>query len=181
MKHVLAALIIGLGGMAQADGSIWDGPYIGAAFNQGSGDQEYCPCPGPTYTLTGDMAGLFAGYNLSSGALVYGAEIEASFGSIYEDGFPGYEFTNMIDLKGRVGYDLGTALVYGTLGYSTADWSEKGTHSSTSGMLYGIGVDFRIGQRSALGIEMSSRDMTNATEDFTATVDTLSFRAAMGF
>lgn len=182
MRLVVVGLLVGLAGMAHAEGSIWDGPYVGAAIGQGSGVQEYCPCPGGTvYTLEGGMSGLIAGYNLSSGALVYGAELGASFGSIYEIGFPGYEFTNMIDVKGRVGYDLGSALVYGTLGYSSADWSEKGAHSTASGFLYGVGVDVRIGERYLLGVELLSREMSNSVEDFNATVETVTVRAAMGF
>jgi len=182
MKYLLASVVIAASGAAWADGAAWEGAYAGATFNQGGGGQEYCPCVGTVeYDLVGDMAGIFGGYNMSSGSLVYGAEVAASFGAITEDGFPDYQFTNIVDLKGRVGYDLGTAMVYGTLGYSTADWDQSGTHSSSSGMLLGFGVDVMVGSNVIIGVEMVSRDLHNATEDFDATLETLTLRAGYSF
>jgi outer membrane immunogenic protein len=129
---------------------------------------------------------LVGGYNLSSGPFVYGAEIAFLSGSVYEedlngvDTYPDYEFTQFVDLKGRLGYATGDFLVYGALGYSFADWSESGADYDAEGWLAGVGVDYAVGGKYFVGAEYVMRDL-HANYPFDATVNTFSVRAGIRF
>ncbi len=135
-------------------GQDWSGFYAGLSAGKASGDMQYFNngAPDTREDIDGSRAGLFAGYNVQSGALVYGGELAWSTGDV--EFAPGYGFTDFLDVKGRLGYATGTVLVYGTLGYTTGNWEEEGFPALTSdGLAYGLGMDVRVSDRFFVGGE----------------------------
>ena len=99
---------------------------------------------------------------MQRGALVYGGEL--AFGSAQDTvvtGFLTSQVTDMIDLKGRVGYASGDFLIYGVLGYTMSEFSENTTISGgewdIGGINYGIGVDYAISDNFVIGAEYLTR------------------------
>ncbi|MBL4808078.1 MAG: hypothetical protein JKY31_12460 [Rhodobacteraceae bacterium] len=60
------------------------------------------------------------------------------FGSVYNPtpGYNVYNDNNILDLKARVGYDVGPAFLYGFTGYSTAKWTNFYTEHTAAGIEY---------------------------------------------
>lgn len=146
----------------------WSGFYLGAAVSAETGDFQYEEFDAPVGLLlntSGTMYGAFAGYNFQRGNIVFGAEVSYSAGSIAIEGFPAFEFTNLIDLNGRVGFAAGRALIYATAGATLGDWVEgiQGTYA-VSGYNYGAGVDFMLTDRIFLGVEYLVRDLSGSYE-----------------
>ena len=169
--------------------SAWDGADVGITLSANVGDQDYCPCDNNSgiYGMTGNTGGLFAGYNYNAGSFVLGGEIAVTAGTVYEesvssdDVYEEYDFEQFIDIKGRAGYDLGQVMAYGVLGYSIAEWSQDGVKSDSTGILFGAGVDYAITDQFIVGAELVSRSLTNDTEDFEATINSLSLRGSYKF
>ena len=148
-------------------GSAWEGVYVGGFAAYETGEQNYFS--GGTFSngpwgLEGIAYGAFAGINFQSGSLVYGAEAAYSIGEINSD-VPstfGANYSSFVDIKARAGYSIGDALVYGTLGGSLGYWEDRtgppDTASST-GINYGLGVDYLINDRMFVGAEYMVRDL----------------------
>lgn len=138
----------------------WSGFYAGGTVAYGGGDMEYRN-PGASWVIEDETGfGAFAGYNWQRGSLVYGAEL----GVLQYDGFPGgfssESFDMMIDLKGRVGFAAGRALVYGFVGYTMGGYDIPGSGSwDVDGMNYGVGVDVAVYERMFVGVEYMVRDL----------------------
>lgn len=185
MFRISMIAIVGALGLSAAPaqaGSDWTGFYAGAVASAGSGDQTYSNSA--TYDLTGDAFGLFAGYNYQNGNLVFGGELSVQRGSIYEDGFPSFEFDRLVDLKLRLGYAAQNVLFYGALGFADANWIQgPGDEHSADGALFGAGVEFKFADRYFVGLEYLTRDVEapNAGVGFEANLNTLSLRVGMGF
>jgi outer membrane immunogenic protein len=156
-----AALMAGSAGLAQAqDVGGWYGG-LGIGSNGGDfialGNDEYSFDGGP-------RASLFAGYNVVSGNLIYGAEVALSGNakSSDEDAFYAGHISNLIDLKGRVGTMVGNTMLYGSLGYSVGDvnleWNGE-TGGDASGFNFGAGFETAIGEKMFIGGEIISRNM----------------------
>jgi len=148
----------------------WDGAYGGVTLGWAASENNYnfndTYDEGP-YKLEGSVAGLFAGYNVQPGALVYGVEISANFGDVrgLPSGYDNQEYDSIIDLKGRVGYPSGPALFYAALGYSSSRFAEDGRPNETLGGLgFGIGVDYKIGSRYFIGAEYYWRDQSGSLD-----------------
>jgi opacity protein-like surface antigen len=182
-----ATLSFGLASQGSAqDASGWQGPYAGIAGAFGNGFQDFTG--GLNYDLEGQMLGVVLGYNLApNGPWVFGGEAAVSSGSIYEaqiggsETYPEFEFTRMLDLKARAGYSFGTALVYGSLGYSLATYSNDGDKSNIGGLLYGLGADYLVSDRVFLGAEYVKRRADDASLGFDADLDTFSLRMGLKF
>ncbi|MDP3265086.1 MAG: outer membrane beta-barrel protein [Tabrizicola sp.] len=172
----------------------WSGFYGGLSYGKATGETNYYDAPGSfsngPWDVEGNLPGLFAGYNIQNGNLVYGAELNAMFGDVRgtPSGFEEQQYEDVIDLKARLGYAVGSALFYGALGYSTSQFAEDGEPlQSMSGLGYGVGVDFAIAGRYSIGAEYYSRDL-NGTLDYAPTFelddsgfDTLTVRFGMQF
>lgn len=172
----------------------WSGFYGGLSYGKASGATNFYSSPGVfsngPWDVEGNLPGLFAGMNFQRGNLVYGAELSAMFGEVRgtPDGFEEQQYEDVIDLKARAGYAFGSALVYGTLGYSKSKFAEDGDPlQSMSGLGYGIGVDYAVGERFMVGAEYYARDL-NGTLDYAAPFelddsgfDTLTLRVGMQF
>jgi outer membrane immunogenic protein len=91
----------------------WSGAYVGGTANWARGEYDATGGRG----AAGLGGGLYGGYNMQSGNIVYGAEADINYGDNdtrnrarrMEQGVNG-------SLRGRVGYDLNPVLVYGTAG-----------------------------------------------------------------
>jgi opacity protein-like surface antigen len=166
----------------------WSGPYVGLAYGTASGSLDY-DVPPLSYDLeTGNVTSFFAGYQMQSGAMVYGGEFAISNGNdIYPTGFPDENVDQILDLKGKVGYATNRALFYGVLGYSQLDYEIPVLDDSisTSGISYGVGVDFAATDMFIVGLEYLARNtdgdsfFVGQTADID--VDTVSLRLGLSF
>jgi outer membrane immunogenic protein len=165
--------------------SIWNGPYAGVLVSPGmSGEYE-----GSTFIpLDGPFAfGVFGGYNINpNGPLVFGGEV--AYWPTLGDPFgfqDGDELTNLIDLRARVGFAVGNALVYGAAGWSMGNWYDDffGDDFSMSGLNYGGGVDMMISDRIFVGAEYVIREMSGETGGNTVDLnfDMIQIRAGFQF
>lgn len=177
----------------------WSGPYAGVLASMGSGqltdhsfdgEVDY----GNTYDIDGNMYGAFAGYNVQRGNMVFGLEGAYSVGSIgfenYGEGTWGAEFTSFIDLKARVGFAAGSALIYGFAGATASElhYFYKGDdYFSPSGWNYGAGIDMFVTNRFFVGADYIVRELSDDLaafgEDWTmdATVNAVEVRIGMQF
>jgi opacity protein-like surface antigen len=189
MKIQLVALAL-VAAASSVQAQDWSGFYLGLNAGRATGEMQYFVNNGTPDTVEdigGSYFGLFGGYTVQQGALVWGGELALSSGDA--DYAQGYGFTDFIDLKGRVGYATGPVLVYGTLGWTVGDWEEEGFPALRSdGPVYGFGIDYQVGERMFVGGEYLRRDIesenfpvpisgTNVTGDF----GTLSLRLGLRF
>lgn len=143
-KELLFAAVIAavpVGAFAQD----WTGPYAG--FQIGGSDIDVDGAPldgdGPSY-------GIFAGYNVQNGAVVYGGEIDYDV-TEYDIGDGTAEVDSTARLKGRLGTDLGMGLAYGTAGIVWATSPELG---DDNGYFIGLGYDAEVAPNIILGAEV---------------------------
>ncbi len=149
--------------VAAASSGDWSGFYAGGLVSFDGGTLDYANPPGtpPFVSYTYDKStsyGGFVGYNMQRGNLVFGAEADYNSGGIFVAGFPAEATTYTVDLKGRVGFAFGNALVYGVVGYSMTEWSTIASYSA-GGISYGGGVDYMMGNHMFVGAEYLARDM----------------------
>lgn len=167
----------------------WSGIYLGLSYGKTSADVIFVP--GVAYDFNdGNVAGLYAGYLFQHGRLVYGGEL--AYGKV-SDTFIGGSFGDddeiefAVDLKGRLGYAVNRALVYGVLGYSKSNYVEPpGGDWDTGGVIYGLGAEFAASQRLTIGLEYLSRDVSGnnpavATQEADINLDSLSLRVGLSF
>lgn len=144
IKGILVAAVltaIPAGAFAQN----WTGPYAGVQAGGSNIDVDNAP-------LTGDgpSYGIFAGYNMQSGAMVYGGEFDYDV-TEYDIGNGVAEIDSTARLKGRIGTDLGGGLVYGAAGLVWATSPELG---DDSGFFLGIGYEAKVTPNVVVGAEL---------------------------
>ena len=133
----------------------WSGLYAGGALSYDSitpNDTEYGNGP---VDLNGAGVGLFAGYNLQSGNLVYGAELSATKHSGEGDDTeylrPATALYSL-GLRARVGFVTGKMLPYLAVGATRTTW--EADHEG-NGLAADIWDDTATGTSVALGIDWS--------------------------
>lgn len=167
MKYWVIAAIsgIGLSGPAAAQSgpvADWSGYYIGILAGQTDDRNEVTDTglPFDIFDSSGSGVGAYMGYNVQSGAMVYGGELayspwttDATDHTVSQQDY--------IDLKGRLGYATGRTLVYGVLGYTHGISKENPANVSedATGINYGLGLEFQINQRFTLGAEYLERQL----------------------
>jgi outer membrane immunogenic protein len=192
-----ASVVVMTASSGIAQDSSWTGGYGGLSMATHTGSHEYDDSGVDDYDLEGPAFGAFGGYMWANGNLLYGAEAAITFGGVYEvdpdddtSYKDEYEYSRFIDLKGRVGYAVSDFLVYGALGVSQARFdSEIGStnqaNNTTTGMILGLGADYRIAERYFVGAEYLRRDydfFDSAQEvDIDAEINTFTLRAGMKF
>lgn len=123
----------------------WTGPYAG--FQLGGSDIDVDGAPldgdGPSY-------GIFAGYNVQNGGVVYGGEIDYDV-TEYEIADGAQEVDSTTRIKGRVGTELGGGLAYGTAGVV---WATSPGLGDDNGYLLGFGYDLPVTANMSLGAEV---------------------------
>jgi outer membrane immunogenic protein len=162
-KACLLALI-GLGSPALAQD--WSGFYAGGTLNYDQievNDLTYGDGP---VDLDGAGIGIFAGYNLQSGNLVYGAEVMAATHS--GEGDDGDFLVPAsaewsLGLRGRVGFVTGRMLPYLSVGLTRTAWeadhegnglAEDIWGDKANGTSIALGVDWSMGERSLVRFEV---------------------------
>jgi outer membrane immunogenic protein len=146
----------------------WSGPYAGLSYGRIAGDYEEVFGFATDYS-SGSAVGGFVGYNVQRGQIVYGAELSYSSVSdvVLEGAGDDDTLDSLLDLRGRVGYSLGNALVYGAVGYSRGEWTVNSTGGGTlSGTSVGVGVDVAVSQRMFVGLDYTSRRMDGSLDSF---------------
>ena len=167
----------------------WSGAYVGLSYGFASGDYSFTSAPIRDMDDR-SLTQLFGGYQLQRGALVYGGEL--AFGSAQDTvvtDFTTSQVTDMIDLKGRVGYASADFLIYGVLGYTMSEFDDDttaaGEEYGIGGINYGIGVDYAISDNFVIGAEYLIRDLSGdnpgGTNSATIDFDTISVRAIYNF
>lgn len=172
---------------ASAVSSDWSGPYVGLTYGRGSGritNINY------TYDVAdGTLTGFLLGYNYQRRSVVLGAELSQSTGSglMAVPGAGDNDFFEALhDVRARLGYVVGKALLYGSLGYTEADLTvENGLGEYTmTGMSYGVGIDYKVTDRVFVGVDYTRRNVTldwYSQDDIEASLDVLSLRAGLRF
>ncbi|MBW6505643.1 MAG: outer membrane beta-barrel protein [Rhodobacteraceae bacterium] len=164
----------------------WSGAYAGLKAGQTSGDWEY---DGGTYFGTldaGTTIGGFAGYNLQRGNLVFGGEIGLTHLGVSEPTYTFLEFSNFLEVKGRLGYAMDRVMVFGTLGYMagtiTDTWGP--TDYDVRGMTYGLGVEFMVTNNIFAGLEYQRAALKGeylVPDDVAVDLDTVALRVGFQF
>lgn len=138
----------------------WSGLYVGVQAGYGTGTIVVPSNVTAFQTADGDgfLYGVHLGYNFDLGNFVLGAEIDYNLASItFEEGFFGGtetpEITDLAHLKARVGYDLGSALVYGVGGIAAATIVGVAGADTDTGYFAGLGAEYRIGSDWSVGAE----------------------------
>ena len=185
----------------EAPATDWSGPYAGVMAAMGTGvftenirrrGDEIATLFLP-YDIEGNMFGAFAGYNFQRGSLVFGVEGAYSTGSVayspVDERSWGWEFTSFVDLKARVGFAAGNALIYGFAGGTLSDlhWYGDGDfYFEPTGINYGAGIDLLVTDSIFIGAEYIVRELSDDLDGFDpttmdATVNAVQIRAGMNF
>lgn len=170
----------------------WSGAYIGLAYAHATGDWEETVggVVIPFDWNDGTAYGGFAGYNWQNGSMVYGAEV--GFWSVNDmyllNGGTDDTLNSIIDVRARLGYAAGNALIYGAAGLSWIDNTINGTDENTlTGFNAGLGVDYQLTENFFLGADYTTRMVSGENNnpanvfDIDTTVNTLSLRVAYRF
>ncbi len=135
--------------------------YIGGTFAL-NGGVDASPT-GPDVPISGNMFGVFAGYNVTSSApFIYGLEGAYLFGEAIPSFPADAGLTYMIDAKARLGFRLGgQAMVYGVAGGSFSTYDDGfGSSIPVAGFNYGAGVEYRISPSIFIGVEYLARSLS---------------------
>ncbi|SEM82350.1 outer membrane protein [Palleronia pelagia] len=150
----------------------WTGAYAGTSLGYGTGDIGTLSDP------SGEIAGVFAGYNVDFGNTVVGAELDLNAANIDDE--PIAFIDRVHRLKVKAGYGTGAALFYGTVGGAYASGEVGGASVSDNGYLYGVGVDYAVSDRFHYGLELLRHefdDFDNSGVD----VDATTLQARFGY
>lgn len=146
----------------------WSGLYVGGQLGYGD--------IGSSGALGGDgmTGGLLAGYRADFGQFVAGVEGNFDWADIDIGGGATLESISRLKLVG--GYDLGPALVYGTVAAVRADTSL----GADNGWGAGIGVDYALTQQMTVGAELMEHRFDNFVGSGTD-IDATTLNARVGF
>jgi len=165
----------------------WSGSYCGLSYSSGGGTDA--GSSGSTYDYFDDTAiGGFCGNNWQRSNLVYGGELNVTAGSLAIDNGFSDELGTRTELRARVGYAMGDALVYGFLGYGTSDVKWGGTNPGgydVAGGTYGMGVDYMVTDSMFAGLEVSNLELkgmpTGGNGEHTHDINVISLRIGWKF
>ncbi len=160
-----AAMLIAatLPALTAAEDGGWTGFYAGA---QGGAIDTDLSFAGVSVGEDSTTYGLFAGYNHAIGNnLVLGGELNIDKLDYSDLNFRHDRTTKRV--KARLGYDLGRAMIFGTLGYAEVS---DGTGDDEDGHSLGLGVDYKVTDSVILGAELlrDSYDFEGVDMDVTS-------------
>lgn len=148
----------------------WSGLYAGAQLGYGDVGSSTGALDG-----SGMTGGLFAGYRADFGQFVAGVEGNYDKADI-DLGGGAATLDSITRLKLIGGYDMGPALVYGTVAAVRADSSL----GADNGWGAGIGVDYALTDRMTLGAELMEHRFDNFVGSGTD-LDATTVNARLGF
>lgn len=143
--------------------SDWSGAYLG-----GYGDYKW----GRFGSNDRDVAlggGVYGGYNMQSGQIVYGVEADVGYNGVEEEAAPGVEGEAGWNgsVRARVGYDMNPFLIYGTAGVALQDNELSDATSSDSntavGYTVGAGVEAMVTENITTRVEYRYTDFGSDT------------------
>ncbi|OJF95178.1 outer membrane protein [Pararhizobium antarcticum] len=110
----------------------WSGAYVGGTANWAHGKFT------GDRTAAGFGGGLYGGYNMQNGPIVYGAEADVNYGDtdVSRNGLALSQGVNG-SIRGRVGYDLNPVLLYGTAGVAASNVKARQAGVSDKNTLLG--------------------------------------------
>ncbi|MBF9030569.1 porin family protein [Rhodobacterales bacterium HKCCE3408] len=133
----------------------WSGAYVGLQYDT-IADGFLDNGVAGSFTVEGQVYGIFGGYRFDFGQLVVGGEVDYMMG----DGditagaaVTAVDYDRLLRVGIEGGFDLGRALVYGTAGYADIDISAGAGSLDSSGYFYGLGVDILATDRVVIGVE----------------------------
>lgn len=158
-------------------GADWGGGYAGAQLGFGDVSTDGAA------SVEGDdiLYGVHAGYRWDFGTTVIGAEAGYNVGEIDLSGGAG-TIDDVLRLKLNAGYDMGSTLIYGTIGAAQASATLGGVERDDMGYLFGAGLAYDLGNSWEVGGEV----LRHQFDDFDATginvdVNTLTARLSYRF
>ncbi|MBF9044136.1 outer membrane beta-barrel protein [Rhodobacterales bacterium HKCCE4037] len=157
----ITAALAATGASAQ-DASQWTGFYAGFATNIISPEFDNSTAPTPLQEGTG--FGAYGGYNYGIGDnFVIGAEVGFSGPASFQTtlGAADFEFERVLNARVRGGYALGNALVYGSVGYQSVQYTGQGTTAdgTADGLVYGIGLEMLLVDNVSVRLDYTSTHM----------------------
>ncbi|UWQ94760.1 porin family protein [Rhodobacteraceae bacterium M385] len=168
MRFTLSAIALATAfsasGAAAQDASQWTGFYAGFATNIISPEFDNSTATTPLQEGTG--FGAYGGYNYAFGDnFVVGAELGFSGPASFQTtlGANDFEFDNVMNARVRGGYAIGSALVYGSLGYQVVNYSASAGVSSAGsadGLVYGIGMEMLLNEQVSVRVDYTSTHMS---------------------
>ena len=170
----------------------WAGVYGGLSYS--NSDSDHVNSGGTTPFGGASGPGAFVGYNWQRGNLVFGGELAYQQDLGVRDTpilaeYPaavlkGEEFlSDAIDLRARLGYDLGRVMVYGLLGYSQVTFNISDQTPSLDGPVLGAGAALRVSDRVFAGVEATRHDLSGEVFGLRSTYEatTVSLRVGLQF
>jgi Opacity protein and related surface antigens len=148
----------------------WSGAYLG-----GYGAYDWGRFEGDRDGAFG--GGVFGGYNMQSGQIVYGVEADVGYNGEEEEAGAGIEGEAGWNgsVRARLGYDLNPFLIYGTAGVALQDneLTETATGASDSktavGYTVGAGVEALVTDNITTRVEYRYTDFGSDTYDLGGT------------
>jgi outer membrane immunogenic protein len=119
--------------------------------------------------LSGPAGGVHVGYNLQTGGVVGGAEVDAIFGGVDSGSFGAGSFSQnfLSSTRAKAGYAFGPMLAYGTVGWAfstTAYEDASGTANKTiHGGVFGAGLEYALTRSVSIRGEYLYYDFDRAT------------------
>lgn len=169
-------------GSAEAAIIDWSGPYVGLSYGRIGGEATD---PSIYDFENGTQLGLMIGYNLQRGSFVYGGELSYASvsGLVVANAGDDDIVDSVLELRGRLGYAVGKALIYGTLGYAKGKMTVNGTSGfGLSGTTYGVGLDYQLSQRTFVGLEYNRRNMDGSDPfELGTSTNAVSLRIGLSF
>ncbi|MEA3535341.1 outer membrane protein [Rhizobium sp. CC-YZS058] len=164
----------------------WSGAYVGGTANWNHGEFKATG----DRTAAGFGGGLYTGYNMQNGQIVYGAETDINYQDTDVDG-DARSMKQGVNgsLRARVGYDLNPVLVYGTAGVAAADIKARqngGSDSKTAiGWTAGGGAEAFVTDNITARVEYRYTDYGSKSFDvpgrnFSSGYDEHSVKVGMG-
>ena len=129
-------------------GGDWSGAYVGAQLGYGDVDSNGAAIGG-----SGAIGGVHAGYMFDYGKFVAGAELGYDAANINLGRARGDSLDNVARLKLIAGYDMGSTLVYGSVGAAYAEATVTGATLKDNGTFAGIGANFALSDQWSVGGE----------------------------
>lgn len=144
-----------------ADASDWTGFYAGLQYGQGDTEVSL---GGASTDNDMDGYGVHGGYNRDFGRFVLGGELD--YNKLSFDDVAGVDGgdADLVRLRGRAGYDLGRFLPYVSLGAAHVSTDENNGDLSETGLVYGLGADFKVTERFTVGAEYTRHDFNDVDD-----------------